>query len=832
MKKKLWSLLPTLRAITLSLLVLAVINPSLEVRSSRGKIVVLVDESRSVRDLVGDVHQLITPYLENIDGTVMVVPFARSAFFGEAEETTNFEEALTVALGHHPQTVLLVSDMMQTSGEITQILPYYKRNHVPLYLLPLEGYFEESLIKNVEAPSRIFRQKPFPLKVEIYSTERTQGILEVKIYSPETVAYETLQVMEVSLLPGFNSFSPTVKVKDSSYYVQLKVSLRETVDTWTQNNEYQVSLFVDDSYPLLLLYGEGVNSRWIDSILTGQGFEVDSRPVKRFPLTYEELMGYRGVILLDVAATDFKTENILLLTRYLKEQGRGMITIGGGRSFGLGGYKGSALEELLPVSSEVQVPHRIPEVALLVAMDASGSMATEGRYGTKLELAKEGVRRALNVLSPDDLFSLIAFRSKPELILPFGFPLKEREKSIDEEIESLQAGGGTNIIEALKEAAKSFTGIVATNKQLLLISDGIAPEEGLEEVLLKLKDQKVEVVAIGVGQDANLEFLRRITSPWGGKVYYSPEGETLPEIASREVGRIKASYLHLKPFSPERVSPHNNMLKEVSDKELRESTLSGYLRTTLKEGSQMILATPLNEPLVAVKRVGLGKSLAYTADGEGRLSGEFLNSSTFIRLLAGMVRELFLQEYGDVEIIGEKVVYYSEPPLPLNSPVMGTISGQAPFQTRTINFTRQGINSFKSALPELPTGSYFLRLTDEQGALLKEVPVGVAYPKEYLITSENFILPQMQNQEGVTVLSSFKDISGLSVPTGKNTIFLRFLLVVLSMIFFLLELSLRMLGIRGRDILKRMFPKRELPTREEIEKRKRFLDIFKGEVFR
>ncbi|GFP25627.1 hypothetical protein HKBW3S25_01107 [Candidatus Hakubella thermalkaliphila] len=326
-----------LRTVVLVLLALAIINPSLSLLSSPGNLVVLVDESGSVKDLVGDANQLVTLYLKNIEGTVVVVPFGGSTVAGEAEETTNFEEALTVALGHHPQAVLLVSDMVQTSGEVTRILPYYKRGQVPLYLLPLEGYLKETLIKKVEAPSRIFRQKPFPLKVEIYSTERTQGMLEVKIYSPESAVYETLQVMEVSLFPGLNSFSPTVKVKGSSSYVQLKVSLLETVDTWTQNNDYLVSLFVDDSYPLLLLYGEGVNSKWIDSLLAEQGFEVDSRPIRRFPITYVELRGYRGVIFLDVSAVDVKAENILLLTRYLKEQGRGMITIGGGRRFGLGG---------------------------------------------------------------------------------------------------------------------------------------------------------------------------------------------------------------------------------------------------------------------------------------------------------------------------------------------------------------------------------------------------------------------------------------------------------------------------------------------------------------
>ncbi|WP_176233954.1 hypothetical protein, partial [Candidatus Hakubella thermalkaliphila] len=63
MKKRLWSLSAVLRTVVLVLLALAIINPSLSLLSSPGKLVVLVDESRSVKDLVGDANQLVTPYL-------------------------------------------------------------------------------------------------------------------------------------------------------------------------------------------------------------------------------------------------------------------------------------------------------------------------------------------------------------------------------------------------------------------------------------------------------------------------------------------------------------------------------------------------------------------------------------------------------------------------------------------------------------------------------------------------------------------------------------------------------------------------------------------------
>src|SRR3712207_9200856 len=62
-------------------------------------------------------------------------------------------------------------------------------------------------------------------------------------------------------------------------------------------------------------------------------------------------------------------------TLFRSDLGRGLVTIGGNRSYALGGYRNSPLEELLPVVSEILDPKRRQSVAQVLAIDTSGSMA-------------------------------------------------------------------------------------------------------------------------------------------------------------------------------------------------------------------------------------------------------------------------------------------------------------------------------------------------------------------------------------------------------------------------------------------------------------------------
>ncbi len=83
--------------------------------------------------------------------------------------------------------------------------------------------------------------------------------------------------------------------------------------------------------------------------------------------------------------------------------------IGGKTSFAAGGWFGSPVEPLLPVSMELKQEHRKLAVAMAIVMDRSGSMAmtVPGTTLQKMDLANEGAARGIELLGDNDLVTLI-----------------------------------------------------------------------------------------------------------------------------------------------------------------------------------------------------------------------------------------------------------------------------------------------------------------------------------------------------------------------------------------------------------------------------------------
>jgi len=93
----------------------------------------------------------------------------------------------------------------------------------------------------------------------------------------------------------------------------------------------------------------------------------------------------------------------------VREQGGGLLMAGGENSFGSGGYFGSPLDELLPVSMELKKEQRKLATALAIAMDRSGSMAVGVGGGlTKMDLADAGAARAVELLGELDAVAVHA----------------------------------------------------------------------------------------------------------------------------------------------------------------------------------------------------------------------------------------------------------------------------------------------------------------------------------------------------------------------------------------------------------------------------------------
>lgn len=69
-----------------------------------------------------------------------------------------------------------------------------------------------------------------------------------------------------------------------------------------------------------------------------------------FPDTREELFQYRAVILGSVEASAFSAEQLRMLEDFVRERGGGLLALGGRRALAEGGYTGTPLARVLPVS--------------------------------------------------------------------------------------------------------------------------------------------------------------------------------------------------------------------------------------------------------------------------------------------------------------------------------------------------------------------------------------------------------------------------------------------------------------------------------------------------
>lgn len=72
--------------------------------------------------------------------------------------------------------------------------------------------------------------------------------------------------------------------------------------------------------------------------------------VSGFPATRDELFEYRGLILGSVEAGTFSGDQLRMLAEFVDRRGGGLLMLGGPRAFGEGGYGGTAVADILPVT--------------------------------------------------------------------------------------------------------------------------------------------------------------------------------------------------------------------------------------------------------------------------------------------------------------------------------------------------------------------------------------------------------------------------------------------------------------------------------------------------
>ena len=284
------------------------------------------------------------------------------------------------------------------------------------------------------------------------------------------------------------------------------------------------------------------------------------------------------------------------------------------------------LEDMLPVRYIARNLDRTPTTSLVVIIDTSGSM-----MGTRIALARETARLALDKLRDCDLAGIVEFHGRRRWAAPLQSAANHLE--LRRALNRLNAGGGTIILPAVREAFYALRNADTRLKHVLIITDGGVEQGNFEELLRQMarNDITVSTVLAGNGQSPFLEQL----ALWGGGRYYTASSRfAIPELTFRQTGRESLSPVREGRF-PLEIHSRSAMTAGLSGKMMVE----GILETSLNPGADELVGAA-GLPLIARKNTGNGSVVSVNTELDGPWVKELRADPYFSGMLASLARSL------------------------------------------------------------------------------------------------------------------------------------------------------------------------------------------------
>jgi hypothetical protein len=341
-----------------------------------------------------------------------------------------------------------------------------------------------------------------------------------------------------------------------------------------------------------------------------------------------ELAGFTAVLIEDIPAGKIGKTGMETLSAWITEAGAGLWTTGGRNSYGTGGYFKSVLEPILPVSMELRREHRKLSLAIVVALDRSGSMAVTVAGGRpKMELADLATCEVLNQMSGSDQFGCLAVDSIAHEIIPLS-DLSAKSEMEAKILKIDSQGGGIFIYEALEKAAGMITRATAGTRHIILFADAADSEEPGDYKTLVESCVKagitISVIGLGTERDRDAELLKDIALRGGGQCMFTEDAHELPRLFAQDTFLVSRSTFVEEPTAV-RTTAGMVMLTPQPWGEMPQ--VGGYNLCYLRPGANLAAVTvdDYQAPLVAAWQAGVGRVLCYTGEADGKYTGPIAN---------------------------------------------------------------------------------------------------------------------------------------------------------------------------------------------------------------
>lgn len=640
---------------------------------------------------------------------------------------------------------------------------------------------EDAQVTELNAPPEAYEGQSVALRVVIDASVSMEATLA--LYQNGTLS----ETRAITLQKGENRFAFSDTASQTGV-VTYEARLLSAQDTQPRNNSAAAYVRVLGT-PSIALVTQSADVR---ALFDAAGMAVTTLTPAEMPKAAEGYLGYDAIVLNNIDYESAGEKQWKALDAAVRTLGRGLCVLGGDSSYALGGYRGTVLEELLPVRIDVRQKLRMPALSLVICIDKSGSM-TDGQFGsTRIEVAKEAAMSAVEALTERDNIGVIGFDDAAKWVVPL--QSVSDPAAIQEQIGTLRADGGTAFYSALDEAFLALYGATTPQKHVIFLSDGQPGDTGFQQVVRAMREAGITLTTVAVGGGADQRLMRQLATLGGGRSYAVGEFDDVPKLFVKETVLASGSYVQNRTFYP--------VVTEVGTLTRYEGfpSLDGYLTGAEKASAHVALTSDTQDPLLAWWNAGAGKALAWMSDAEGAWTSRVLSWEEAPRFFGGLVAQTLpgdsLGGTLEARVEGDELqVSYQDDEGEAAETQAVILSPDGAETTLPLVETAPGL--YTARMDAQTQGAYAIRVTQSGGDGVSRSREGGAvkgFSQEYdLRIQPDDSLKQLCERTGGRLLTLGESLWDTPLQPAQTRKSLRDALCVAALLLFLADIALRKL---------------------------------------
>lgn len=680
----------------------------------------------------------------------------------------------------------------------------------------------EALVDKVVMPPRVKIGEPFQVRVVVTSMTAQEATVALN-----RDGRPTGEARKVSLHSGKNVVVFDQNI-DKKGFFRYTVTLDAPQDTIPENNRGEGFVWVLGKPTVLYVADSPQMTGFLRKTLQSENIDVEYASPEALPSSVAGLQPFDSVFLSNVPSSALSQSQMTALQTACRDFGIGFGMVGGQNSFGAGAYRGTPVEEALPVSMDVKQQKRLPSVAVALVIEDLEIPST-------INMSIEAAKSTMDLLEPIDQVGVLDCQGftggDPTTASAAGtWRIKMQHVTDRDALKSSMQGltdmGDPPIYDPfLLEAARVLNSTDAKVKHIVFLGDGDAVYEQNQKAMMdnlkKISDMGITVSTISTGADGSgQKFMAVIAALGHGQSYVADNPQDLPRLLLKDQETISQPPIIEEPFRPAPI-PGDDILKGIDWNSA--PPLLGYDVVSLKPMASMALIDPdanRNDPIFAGWRYGLGRSVAFMSDDRARWAAQWLGWPGYAKFWAQALRWT-LRPFGPSDYDTQVTLDGNRGHVEVNAidqqghfvnrlqiraliapPDITSIKAHPPME-QTLEQTGPG--RYEAFFDASQTGTYLVNVMQKGiGGAGPEhsTPVGlsIAYSPEYRdIHSNHYLMSQLARASSGRSDPPPQAIFGSDRPAVYSTYDLTAVLLGLALLLLPLDIAVRRLAVGAED---------------------------------